>query len=105
MPGISCERHWAVDVVELNTILDRSGTVTLRQVVLWRYREYRLSWDYYVVAWELTEKCSVPELMPNGRWLVWMRGRWYSARVLIVTDTDKDWELIDRGRMPVGDRR
>lgn len=98
------ERRLVVDIVEFNTVLDVQGKESLRQVVLWRWREWRGVPDYYVVDWKMRDKCSGADRI-NGQWVMRFDGREVRGRFMFETVSNADAEVLDRNRLPTHERR
>jgi len=97
-------RRLSVDVVEWNTVYDSSCRESLKQVVLWRYREWNETWTYHVVAWRMADKCFGPERL-HGKWVLWFDGQLVTAKMQIETHSFYDPEVFDRNRLPTSERK
>jgi len=93
-----------VDIWETNVLCDANGVETLRQVILWRWRWYDGTWDYYCWDWRLADKCQRPEHI-NGKWVGLFDGTLVEAVLYLETESTVDHEVMDRKRLPEGKRR
>ena len=93
-----------VDVWENNWVVQRDGSVSLRQVILWEWTRFNHKCDYYVLDWCLIDKAIGPEKI-GGRWIGVFKGQLIEARLYRETAYLIDIEVEDRKRIPESDRR
>lgn len=100
----------AVDVWELNTVLDEAGKPYMQQHIFWRMETHDETVDYYVADWRMADKspCS-PQAHEGGVVGVFWDTkdkcrRAVRARLYIETESRVDFETLDRARLPEAKR-